>query len=47
MSKWLVAATGAAYLYIALEQAWLKNYPMAIVYAGYALANGGLFVAVH
>lgn len=46
MSKWLVAATGLAYLYVAGEQAWQRNLPMAIVYAGYAIANIGLFVAV-
>lgn len=46
MSKWLVAATGLAYLYVAGEQAWLRNLPMATVYFGYAVANVGLYVAV-
>lgn len=46
MSKWLVAATGLAYPYVAAEQAWLRNIPMAAVYFGYALANVGLYVAV-
>ena len=46
MSSWLVAFTGLIYLYIAAEQAWKHNYPMAIVYLGYALANVGLYLAV-
>lgn len=46
MSKWLVALTGAIYLYIAVEQGWKGSWPMATVYLGYALANVGLFLAV-
>ena len=47
MSQWLVAATGIAYLYVAIEQLVKGNTPMAIVYFGYALANVGLYVAVN
>lgn len=46
MSKMLVGLTGLIYLYVAAEQAWRGNTPMGIVYAGYALANVGLYVAV-
>jgi len=46
MSTWLVALTGLIYLWIAVEQFIKKDYAMAIVYFGYALANVGLYVAV-
>lgn len=46
MSAWLVALTGLIYAYIAGEQGLKGNLPMAIVYAGYALANVGLYVSV-
>lgn len=46
MSGWLIAAIGLVYLYIAGEQAWRGNLPMAITYAGYALGNVGLCLAV-
>lgn len=46
MSKWLIAVTGLIYAYIAVEQAVKKEWSMAIVYAGYAFANIGLYLAV-
>jgi hypothetical protein len=47
MSSFLVAVTGAIYLWIAFEQTAFKgDWAMGIVYFGYALANVGLYVAV-
>lgn len=46
MSGLLVAATGVAYAYIAVEQWILGNKPMSICYAGYAFANVGLWMGV-
>ena len=46
MSAWLVALTGVIYAYIAAEQSFKGSWDMAIVYAGYALANVGLWMAV-
>jgi len=47
MSSWLVALTGLIYLWIAVEQSFLKkDFAMGIVYFGYALANVGLYIAV-
>ena len=42
MSIWLIALTGFIYLGVAVEQAFRHNWPMTIVYLGYALANVGL-----
>jgi hypothetical protein len=46
MSGPLIILTGVIYAYIAIEQALKGGVPMAIVYAGYALANVGLYMAV-
>lgn len=46
MSGWLVALTGAIYLYVSVELAVKGNYPMSIAYLGYAFANVGLYLAV-
>lgn len=46
MSAWLVALTGLIYLYICVEQVLKGNFPMGVVYFGYALANVGLYLAV-
>jgi hypothetical protein len=46
MSGWLVAATGLAYAYVALEQWTQGNVSMAVVYSGYAFSNVGLWMAV-
>ena len=44
MSAWLIIVTGAIYAYIAGEQLWKDNPQMAIVYAGYAFSNVGLYL---
>jgi hypothetical protein len=44
MSAWLIALTGAIYGFVAIEQATKGNWPMCIVYAGYAFSNIGLYV---
>lgn len=46
MSGWLVILTGLIYAYIAIEQGSKGNTSMAVVYAGYAFSNVGLFMAV-
>lgn len=46
MSGWLVVLTGLIYAYIAIEQGLKGNTAMAVVYAGYAFSNGGLWLAV-
>jgi hypothetical protein len=44
LSAWLIILTGAIYAYIAVEQL-LKGSPyMAVVYAGYAFSNVGLYL---
>ena len=44
MSAWLIALTGLIYAYIAGEQFMKGNPHMAIVYAGYAASNVGLYL---
>jgi hypothetical protein len=44
MSAWLIILTGAIYAYIAGEQLFKDNPHMAIVYAGYAFSNIGLYL---
>ena len=44
MSGWLIALTGLAYAYVAIEQGLKGNVPMCVVYAGYAFSNVGLYV---
>jgi len=44
MSSWLIIVTGVIYAYIAVEQALKGNSQMAIVYAGYAFSNVGLYL---
>jgi len=44
MSAWLIALVGAIYAYIAVEQLLKGNPYMAIVYAGYAFSNVGLYL---
>lgn len=43
MSAFLIAIVGAIYAYIAAEQLWNGNAPMAAVYAGYSFSNVGLW----
>jgi len=44
LSAWLIALTGLIYAYIAVEQFIKGNPNMAIVYAGYAGSNIGLYL---
>jgi hypothetical protein len=44
MSALLIIVTGLIYAYIAAEQGFKGNMPMAGVYAGYAFANVGLYI---
>jgi hypothetical protein len=44
MSAWLIILTGAIYAYIAGEQLLKGNASMAVVYAGYAFSNVGLYL---
>ncbi len=46
MSGWLIAITGLMYAVVAVDQAVKRSVPMATVYAGYAFANIGLWMAV-
>ena len=46
MSSWLIIVTGVIYGYIAAEQAFKGNLPMAVVYSGYAFSNFGLVFLV-
>lgn len=43
MSAFLIAITGVIYAYVALEQGLKANPWLAIVYAGYAFSNIGLY----
>ncbi len=44
MSKPLIILVGLVYAYIAAEQLWFSNYPMAVVYGGYSFSNVGLWL---
>jgi hypothetical protein len=44
LSAWLIILVGAIYAYIAGEQLMKDNPHMAIVYAGYASSNIGLYL---
>ena len=44
MSGWLIAATGFAYTWVAIEMAVSGRWPLAIVRAGYAFAQIGLWL---
>ncbi len=46
MSDWLLWLVTGIYAYVAIEQAYLRNTNMAIVYCGYAIANIGLIRSV-
>ena len=43
MSATLIAVTGLIYAYVAIEQLTIGNKMLAIVYAGYAFSNIGLY----
>jgi hypothetical protein len=42
MSTWLVAVIGVVYFYVAIEQAYKGDMGTALMFAGYAVANGGV-----
>ena len=44
MSSTLIAFVGVVYAYIAFEQAMKGNPSMAVVFAGYAFSNIGLYL---
>ncbi len=44
MSGWLIVAVGCVYGVIALEQFIKGNPGMGVTFAGYAFANGGLWM---
>jgi len=46
MGAWLLWLVTGIYAYVALEQAYLRNPNMTIVYLGYAIANVGLIRGV-
>lgn len=46
MSTWLVAAIGVVYLYVAIEQYIKGDMGTALMFAGYAIANGGVCLVV-
>jgi hypothetical protein len=46
LSSWLIIVTGVIYGYIAAEQAFKGNMPMAVVYGGYSVSNFGLVFLV-
>jgi len=46
MSSWLIIVTGVIYGYIAVEQGFKGNMPMAVVYGGYSVSNFGLVFLV-
>lgn len=46
MSTWLLALTGLIYVGVAVDQYVKGAYGLAVVYAGYAIANAGFMFAV-
>lgn len=46
MSSWLVVLTGLIYGWVAGEQVVKDNWPTALMFFGYALANIGIFFQV-
>jgi hypothetical protein len=43
VSRALILLVGLIYSAIAAESAWRGNWPMGVVYGGYALSNVGLW----
>ncbi len=43
MSAWLIALVGFIYLGVAVDEACRRNWPMAVVFTGYAFSNVGLY----
>jgi hypothetical protein len=46
VSGWLVAGVGLVYLTVAVKQGLMDDWPMVIVFAGYAISNVGFFLAL-
>lgn len=46
MSSWLIFAVMLAYIGVAIDQVCKEDLPMALVWAGYALANVGFLFVV-
>jgi hypothetical protein len=46
MSALLLAAVGLVYFGVAIEQALKGEWPMSVVFAGYAFSNVGFLVAL-
>jgi hypothetical protein len=46
VSGYLIAAVGLVYLGVALEQTLKGEWPMGVVFFGYALSNVGFLVAL-
>lgn len=44
MSGGLIALTGLAYLYVAIDQGFKGNTGLSIAYLGYAFSNVGLYL---
>lgn len=44
MSGWLIALCGLIYAGVAIDQAMVKNWPMVVIYSGYAFSNIGLYL---
>jgi|KBSMisStaDraftv2_1062788.scaffolds.fasta_scaffold00030_30 hypothetical protein len=43
MNSWLIALVGLIYGYVSIMQGIKGEWPLAIVYGGYALSNIGLW----
>lgn len=43
MSAWLIALSGCIYGGVAIDMALRGNWPMVVVYSGYAFSNIGLY----
>lgn len=46
MSGWLIVLTGVIYAAVSLEQFWKGEPGMGIVYAGYTIANCGIWLVM-
>ena len=44
MGPWLIAFVGLVYLFVSVEQFTKGSVPNAIIFAGYAFSNIGLFM---
>lgn len=44
MSQLLVGFVGLIYLFVAVDQLMKHNYPMALMWFGYSVAQIGLFI---